>query len=494
MPSGQPVEHDLTNLKDTAARGVAWSALKAVSSPLIRAGVIVILAWKLTPADFGTVAFAMVFIALISLMVESGFGLAIIQRNRVTQTDLNSAFWMNILLSVALALLLIGLADVLVMAVAQPQLASVLRVLSLVFVFSAVGSVPQAVLRRNLAFGRVAMCQLGGTVVGGAVAVAMAMAGAGVWSLVAQMVVAGGVTTAVAWAMSTWRPGGPVSAASIRELFHFSRHIFGGQLAGFASRYSDNFLIGVVLGPVALGIYAVAYRIVEIIKEAIVWTLEDVTFALLSRLADDPQRRERAFFGLTGLCAAVALPTFLFLAVSAPEMTRLVLGSRWAEAIPVMQMLAFVGISHSALSCNKAVLNSAGRPDLTLFIGIVNGVLCVAGFAATVHWGILAVATSYVVCSYLVAPLSTWFAIRVLSLSAVSYIRVFAGPAVSGLVMVVCVLGTKAALEDKASDLGLLLLSLVVATTTYGAMLYVTARRQALDLVQGARRLRTKSA
>lgn len=83
---------------------------------------------------------------------------------------------------------------------------------------------------------------------------------------------------------------------------------------------------------------------------------------------------------------------------------------------------------------------------------------------------------------------------RVLSLNAGSYIRVFGGPVVSGLVMVACVLGTKAALEDKASDLVLSLFSLVVALTTYGATLYVTARRQALDLVLGVRRLRTKSA
>src|SRR5262249_30168414 len=129
-------------------------------------------------------------------------------------------------------------------------------------VFGALGSIPQAILRRALAFDKVTLCYLGGTVVGSAVGVSLAMAGAGLWSLVGQMVTASGAGAALLWATSSWRPGGPVSAATVKELFRFSRNIIGGQLASFASRYTDDFLIGIVLGPVALGIYSIAYRIV----------------------------------------------------------------------------------------------------------------------------------------------------------------------------------------------------------------------------------------
>lgn len=493
-PSTDPqAEGDLPNLKETATRGVAWSGLKAVLAPLIRSGVVVVMAWKLSPSDFGTVALAMVFIALVSVVVESGFALAIIQRKVVTQTELNSAFWLNITLSVALALAVAASADVLASAVGQAQLAPVLRVLSIVLVFTALGSVPEAVIRRDLAFDKVAVCQVGGLLTGGAVGVTLAMAGAGVWSLVGQMVTGAGVGCAIVWALSPWRPGGPISRASIKELFRFSSHIAGGNLASNVSRYSDDFLIGVVLGPVALGVYTIAYRIVLILRETMVWTLEEVAFPLLSRLADDPERRRQAFFRVTGLSAAVAVPIFLALAVLAPEIIRVAFGPRWADAIPVMQTLAFVGIANSFVSCNKAALNAAGRPDLTLFIGVLHAVLNVVGFAATVQFGILAVATSYAVCSYLIAPVYVWFAVRVLSVNAVEYLRLFVSPVVSGLIMVACILGAKAALSDEISEVAQVLLALVIAVITYIATLFVIGRRQALDLMLIVSRLRAKS-
>jgi len=490
---GEDDVEELGSLTDTAARGVAWNALRAVSTRLITAAVFVVLARKLDPADFGIVALAMVFIVLISVLVESGFAEAIIQRKKVTQTDLNSAFWLNNAVSLALAVALFASADILSKTLGQPQLAPVLRVLSLVFVFSALASVPQAILRRGLAFRAVALRHLGGTLAGGAVGVAMALAGAGVWSLVGQLVATAGVGTAILWGMSRWRPGGHVSAASIKGLLSFSGNILGGRLAVFATGRSDDFLIGVVLGPVALGLYTVAYKILLILTETIIWTLGEVTFPVLSRLGSDPERRRRAFIGLTGLCAVVAVPTFLGLAVTAPELILVVFGPRWADAIPVAQTLPLVGIAHSAVSCNKAALNAVGRPDLTLRIGLLTGVVNVIGFAVTVHWGILAVAMSYVVCSYLLAPVSIWLATRVLSVGATSYLRLFAGPVASGLVMVVCVLGTKAALEEETGNLVRLLVSILVASTTYVAMLYLTVRRQVVDLMSRARRLRRAS-
>src|SRR4029453_6168404 len=153
-----------------------------------------------------------------------------------------------------------------------------------------------------------------------------------------------------------------------RLLLRFSAKILGERLALFASRRSDDFLIGVVLGPVALGLYSVASRIILILTETVIWTLEGVAFPLLSRLQDDAERRRRAFYSLTGLCVAAAVPAFLAVAVLAPELTRVAFGARWAGAIPVMQILALVGIPHAAMYCNKAALNASGRPDLSLRI------------------------------------------------------------------------------------------------------------------------------
>lgn len=451
--------------------------------------VFIVLARMLQPADFGTVALASVFVVLISVLVESGFAEALIQRDKVTAKDLNSAFWMNNVIGVVLAIVLILLATVISELLGQPQLAPVLQVLSAVFVFSALGSVPQAVLRRDLAFRTIALRGMAATLAGGIVGIAMALAGAGVWSLVGQMLASAAAGTIMVWIMCSWRPGWSLSAASLRELMRFSAKILGERLALFASRRSDDLLIGVVLGSVALGFYTVAYRILLILTEIIIWTLEGVAFPLLSRLQGDQARRKQAFYALLRLCAAVAVPAFLALAVLAPEITRVAFGDKWLPAVPVMQTLALVGIPHVAMYCNKAALNAAGRPDLSLRIALVTCVVNVAGFVLVVHWGIFAVAVSYVASSFLLVPLSIWSTIRVLGLNTRAYLKVFVAPLISGIVMSAVVLGVKTWLMDGWSEPWRLVVLLAVAAAAYVAMLCVTALKDVKRAASEARGL-----
>ena len=470
-----------------------WTVLKSASSRIVSSAVFIVLARMLEPADFGTVALASVFVVLISVLVESGFGEALIQRDTVEPRDLNSAFWISNAVAISLAVVLIGFAGVISELLGQPQLAPVLRVLSAVFVFSALASVPQAILRRDLAFRAIALRGVAATLAGGTVGIVMAVAGAGVWSLVGQMVASAVVGTAIAWAMCSWRPGWSLSTKSLRELSGFSAKILGERLALFASRRSDDLLIGLVLGPVALGYYTVAYRLLLILTEMIIWTLEGVAFPLLSRLQNDRARRARAFYALTRLCAAVAVPAFLALAVLTPELMRVAFGPRWLAAIPVMQTLALVGIPHAAAYCNKAALNAAGRPDLSLRIALLTGVVNVIGFAVVVNRGILAVAVSYAVCSYLLVPVSLWSTIRVLDLSTKAYLRLFVAPLVSGIVMASAVLGVKAALAEGMSEPLRLLVLLLVAVAAYLVMLSLTAWGDLKGVVaQASRVLRPK--
>ena len=475
--------HPTPSLKRAAVGGLGWNVIRTVSSRLAGSLVFIFLARLLDPDDFGTVAFASVFVVLVSVLVESGFGEAIVQRDRVSATELNSAFWVNNALGLTLALVLLVSAETLSEALGQPELAAVLQVLSVVFLATALASVPQALLRRELAFRALAVRGLAATLAGGLVGIGMALAGAGVWSLVGQMVTVGVVGTVLLWVMTSWRPGRTVSAASLVVLLRFSARIVGERLATFVSRRSDDFLIGLVLGPVALGLYTLAYRPLLILTETIIWTMEGVAFPLLSRLQNEAERRRRAFYTLTGACTAVAVPSFLALSVLGPEITRLAFGARWAGAIPVMQTLALVGIPHSVAYCIKAALNAQGRPEVSLRIALLTCVVNLVGFALVVRWGILAVAASYTVMGYVLVVVSIAVVVRVLELEARSYLLLFVAPIVSGLVMVVAVLGSKTVLGSETTDVTQLAGSLVVGAAVYAAMLCLTARRQVRTVV-----------
>jgi O-antigen/teichoic acid export membrane protein len=478
-----------SGLGTAAVRGLAWTMLRSVSSRVVGSLVFVVLARLLDPKAFGTIALASVFVVLISLLVESGFGEAVIQRKEVAPSDLDTAFWVNNAIGIGLALIMTACAGVVGELLNQPELASVLRVLSLVFVFAALASVPQALLRRELAFREIAIRGLVATLAGGAVGVGMAFAGWGVWSLVGQILANTVAGTVVLWMACSWRPGRAVSRSSFVELARFGANILGERVALFSSRRSDDFLVGVVLGPVALGLYTAAYRILLLVTEVIIWTIEGVAFPLFSRLHGDAERAKRAFYAVTQLCSAVATPAFLILAVLAPEITRVALGPQWMGAVPVMQVLALVGIPHAVTYFNKAVVNAAGRPNLSLRVAVLTGIVNVVGFALVVRWGILAVATSYMVCGYLLTPVSVWSVTRVLDVEIKRYLGLFFAPMVSGLAMLVSLVAARAALPDDITGMALISALLLVGTTVYLLVLSFTGRRLVMSVLSNGRRL-----
>jgi O-antigen/teichoic acid export membrane protein len=466
-----------------------WTVLRSVLSRVVGSVVFIVLARLLDPKAFGTVALASVFVVLMSLLVESGFGEAVVQRKDLTPTILNTAFWTNNAIGVDLALIMAACAGLVSAPFHQPDLTPVLRVLSIVFVFAGLASIPQALLRRELAFRTLAVRGVAATLAGGAVGVGMALAGFGVWSLVGQMVTNSVIGTAVLWLGCSWRPGRSVSRSSFVKIFRFGANILGERVSLFASRRSDDFLIGLVLGPVALGQYTAAYRILLLATEIIIWTIEGVAFPLFSRLHGEAERTRRAFYAVTQVCSAVATPAFVALAVLAPELTRVFFGSQWTAAGPVMRVLALVGIPHAVTYFNKAVVNAAGRPGLSLRVALFTGVLNVIGFVLVVRWGILAVAVSYVVCGYLLTPVSVWSVTRVLDVEVKEYLRRFIAPMTSGLVMLLSLIAAKAVLPDNITGLPLIVLLLLLAATVYLVMLYLTGRSLVMTVLSSGRRI-----
>jgi O-antigen/teichoic acid export membrane protein len=476
-------------LRGTAVQGVGWTVLRSVASRTVGSLVFIVLARLLDPKDFGTVAIASVFVVLLSLLVESGFGEALIQRKDVTPRELDTSFWTNNCIGVGLAGIMAAGAGLVAASFHQPDLAPVLQMLSLVLVFAALSSVPQALLRRQLAFRQIAFRGLAATCAGGAVGVVMALSGFGVWSLVGQMLTNALVGTVVLWLACSWRPGLQVSVAAFVELFRFGANMLGERIAMFISRRSDDFLVGLVLGSVALGLYTGAYRILLIVTEILIWTVEGVAFPLFSRLHGDTARTKRAFCVATQLCSAVAIPAFLTLAVLAPEVTRVTLGGKWTAAIPVMTVLALVGIPHAATYVNKAVVAASGRPNLSFRIAALTAVINVIGFVIVVRFGILAVAASYVVCGYLLVPVSVWSVTRVLDLDVKAYLRLYVAPLTSGLVMLLALLAAKAALHGLLTDLPLFAVLVIVAAGVYLLALYLTDRSLVSTLLSIAKGL-----
>jgi PST family polysaccharide transporter len=265
----------------------------------------------------------------------------------------------------------------------------------------------------------------------------MAFQGYGVWSLVGKQLTAQTVGMAALWTASDWRPRFHFSIDRFNELFSFSAYVMGSNLLGFANRRADDLLIGAFLGSTALGYYTIAYKLLRTMTKSISKVVSQVTFSTFSRMQDDPERMRSAFYKATNLMAVIAVPVFIGMCITAPEVIPAFFGDQWGPSVPVMQVLALIGMLHSVFYFNGNVLNAMGKSSWRFGLGILNAVCNTMGFFLAVWWwgSIVAVAAAYVGRAYLLAPIKLYAVRNLISIEYSTYLRQFRVPALGTAVM-----------------------------------------------------------
>lgn len=457
------------SLRQQAAKGVVWSVIQKWGRTAVWSISFIVLARLLPPEAFGLVALATTFTALVETFLDQGLSAAIVQRADLEPEHLDTAFWISVLTGTVLALGLIAASGLVAGIFGEPRLAPVLRWLSVSFILIALSSTQIAILQRKLAFKDLATRSLTATMIGGAVGISMAFAGFGVWSLVGQNLVRGLAGVIILWRVSDWRPGFNFSKKHYKELFPFGVSVAGTNILNVIVRRSDDLLIGFFLGPTLLGFYTIGYRLLLVIIRMVTGITNAVAFPTFSRIQHQPDRMRRAFYNVTQYTSLLAFPVFIGLAALASDLVPAFFGEKWAPSIPVMQVLALVGILQSVLFFNGSVLKAAGKPTWQLGIMLVTAVCSVLGFLVAVRYGIVAVAASFVIVGYLLAPISYVAVRRLIQIDLRTYLGRFAVPLFASLIMVVVIFGLKHSHAIQELNLYLRLFILIAA----GALTYL---------------------
>ena len=425
-PDATEEDADSQGIAQKAISGVFWSAVQNWGSQAGSLIAFLVLARLLQPEDFGLVALANTFIVFFTLAIDQGFSTALVQRQQLDEAHWNTAFWVQLGLGVGLTLLILGSAGFVAGIFHQPMLEPVLRSLSLIFLLRPLILVQRAALRRQLAFKKIAIRALVSIFFGGGVGIGLAITGHGVWSLVAQQLTFEAVGVVVFWWVSDWRPALQFSRRCLGDLSSFGVSIFGSNLLAFGNNHFDTLLIGYFLGEVALGYYAIAYRVLQVLTQLLIGTGNQVALPILSRFQSEPERFLKAFYQIVGCVSLVALPIFVGVATLAPELVGVVFGVQWMLAVPMMQVLAFSGMFYIVLFFNMSAFVAMGRPIIRLRLEFINVILNTMGCLIAVRWGVLAVAYAYAISDFLVIPMSLWSLNKLLKISFRDYVKPFA--------------------------------------------------------------------
>ena len=422
-------------LKTKLIRGVSWSALQRLGSQAIQGAVFLLLARLLTPREFGLLSLALTYLTLLQIFVEQGVGDAIIQKREIDPDFVNTAFWINLVSGTIFCGVGWMAAGTVAALFGQPELAPILRWLSLLFPINALTVVPLCLLRRAMRFHALAVCTILQAAVSGAAAVWLAARGAGVWSLVGQQFVSTGVALVVMAFATDWRPRFAMRRGCFRELFWFGVNVSGVNVLNLVNRQADNLIIGYFLGPVALGYYAIAYQILVNVSNLFVGTINSVALPLFARLQHDRALFHRAILQLTSVTCLVSAPIFYGLSVLAPEALALCFGNKWMASAPSLQVLCLIGLLYAGFYFHGPILTALGKPQWNLFLNAVQAAGNCAAFLIGVHWGIVGVATAYVARAYLMAPIHLWVLRREASVNIGDYVRQFIPAGAANLVM-----------------------------------------------------------
>ena len=424
------------DLQSKLIRGVSWSALQRLGSQAIQGVVFLVLARLLEPRDFGLLSLALVYVTFLQIFVEQGVGDAVIQRREVDSDYLDTAFWTNLLSGLVFCVVGWAVAGAVAGVFGQPELAPVLRWLSMLFPLNALTIVPQCLLRREMRFKTLATCSLVQFSASGVVAVGMAFRGAGVWSLVGQQFVAAGAGAVALWFATDWRPRVKVCGRCFKELVWFGSNVTGGNVLNLINRQADNLIIGYFLGPVALGYYAIAYQILVNVANLFVGTINSVALPLFARLQrDDRAEFQAAIFRLTSLTCVVSAPIFYGLSALAPEAISVCFGSKWAASVSSLQVLCLVGLLYAGFYFHGPILTALGKPQWNLFLNALQAAGNCVAFLIGVRWGIVGVATAYVLRAYLMAPIHLWVLRREADVETGPYLKQFLPAGAASLVM-----------------------------------------------------------
>jgi O-antigen/teichoic acid export membrane protein len=449
--------------------GLGWKAVSQLAGAGSRLVVGLILARLLTPDEFGLAAMALTFSGLALVFTDLSLGAALVQRRHITEEDRSTVFWTTVATGAACTVAGVLLAGPIAALFAEPKVRWLIVAESFCFIIVALSATQAALMTRAMAFRGLELRDAGGNLLGAAVAIALAFGGFGAWAIIGQSLVAVAASTALLWSFATWRPRFIFSKKSLQECGGFGIKLFGSKLMGVVNTYADNVLVGRFLGAAALGTYAVAYNVMFSPITRLITPIQGVLIPVFSRLQDEPARLGQAWLRGSRLLALIAFPAFAGMIVVAPDFIPVLLGDRWSDAIPVVQLLCLAGAMQAVQTLQHSVLQARGKAGTLFRFMATSSVMNVTAFALGLRWGIVGVAACFVVSRALLLPVLTWRTAREVGLSAWSLVRSLGVVIEASLLMVVAVLGARVLLIDAGLGAGLRLpLLVLVGFAVYG--------------------------
>lgn len=457
----------MTNLKESAVKGLKWSSASRFGQQLLQFITLVLLARLLAPEDFGLMASAMVVIGFINVFRDLGISAALIQKKEISDELFSSVFWLSLWAGGLLMIMLIIFSSFIANFFNAEALDSILKVLSISFLFSGLSVVHQALLEKELNFKSIAKYELFATLLAAITSITMALFNFGVWSLVFQNLVFTFTVSLLFWINSSHKPRFLFKWIEIKSIANFSGNLAGFNILNYFVRNADYILIQKFLGEQQLGYYTLAYRLMLYPLKNISAVITRVMFPVLSKIQDENEKFRQVYSKVVNSIALLSFPLMLGLLAVSDNFVHVIFGAKWEPVITLIFILAPLGLLQSIYSPAGVIFQAKGRTDLWFRWGLLTGVLFITAFWIGLKWGIIGIASAYLITNLITVYPGLAIPFRLIGLKVSSFITSFKRTFLISLMMFFAVLISKYLLNLYFEPTELLIILVIIGILAY---------------------------
>ena len=429
----------MTDLRSKTVGSILWSVVRAGWSSAVTLVLFIVLARLLEPRDFGIFALASIVVEVGKVLSSGGLGDAVIRAPEPDARFFSTVFWLNFALSTSFALIIAISAPLYVAFLRADEGLSIIYALALTLPLGSLGAVHGAILAREFRYSTLTLQAVLSSISSGLVAVTLALNGYGVWALIAQAFVGSFVSISFAWIATRWRPTLQFDVSVLTSVMAFGASLAVTQLIWMLLVRMQDLFIGSFFGPAAVGVYRIAWRVIELIANMLLGPISSVSLVTFSRMQSEPERLRYAYGQLIKYASYLVFPMILGFAATAEMLIPLIFGNNWSAAVPITQVLSLMLVPFVLNFFGGPALTASNHANEVLKVAILQLIMTLFFTWIAVPYGLVAVAMAYVLRAYITMPLQLYMLARHLGIRAKDTWSAMALPFGCALVMAAAV-------------------------------------------------------
>ncbi len=364
---------------------VSWSFLDQMSLFVINLFISAVLARLIEPSEFGLLAMVTVITGFLEVFKTVGLNESLIQKKNLSSQDINTVFWFTLFITFLLTIFIFFSAPWIAKFYNNQRLEPITYAIGGLFFLNTLGSIPDALIRKDLLFKSFFLRNLLNRLIYGSIGISLAYAGYGIWSLIISQYVSVFFITWVSFKIIQWRPRFFFDKKILKPHLLFGLPLLTLKIFYYWSSNIDTLLIGKKLGEQTLGYYNKAYGLMTLPVNKISSSISRVIFPMFSQEKNNMKKIWEKYLKLLSISAFLIFPLMGAMFILAKEIILLVYGPNWMPSVMIFKKFAFIG-AILGLTYTGTILKSVGETKKILYVNIPSKLITILAIIIGLHY------------------------------------------------------------------------------------------------------------